>query len=76
MFDTMVRTPLSYVIGIEVVQNSPLAILPRHTHSWSLMINVDELRRLFKQEGINIQLKEVRYCGIYSNYSRLLIIRR
>jgi hypothetical protein len=43
----MVRTPLSYVIGIEVVQNSPLAILPRHTHSWSLMINVDELRISF-----------------------------
>ncbi|PRP73392.1 putative 3-demethylubiquinone-9 3-methyltransferase [Planoprotostelium fungivorum] len=61
VFDTMKRNWLTFIIN-EVVQNSPLAILPQHTHHWSLMINVEELKTLLDREGM--ELKIVKGLGI------------
>jgi len=59
VFDTFDRTPLSYLLGIWMVQEMPfLAAMPTHVHHWSLFVKPKELADVLS--NFHMKLQEVR----------------
>ncbi len=53
LFDTINRTPQSWLLAIQIFQNFPLtSLLPRDVHDWKMFIKPEELDAVFSRNGL------------------------
>jgi 2-polyprenyl-6-hydroxyphenyl methylase / 3-demethylubiquinone-9 3-methyltransferase len=53
LFDTVNRTPASWLVYIKIAQESPeTAYMPPNLHDWKMFVRPDELRTHFRRHGL------------------------